>query len=290
MLGVTSINRCTACERVHDRWGRALGLRLDHLAPAEVSAYTYGQALALDGPASAEPPAGLSARHRREIEAAAILMQLANLAGNRFLGRSAPRSRLQIGDARTARLLDAGMLVLDRAGISRARARVAGRARGDILEIGVGTGLNIAAYPADASLHGIDVSGPALTIAASRAHRLGRRVVLRSGDAAALPYADASFDAVVASFVLCSVGDVGATLREARRVLRPGGRVRLLEHARAEHPALAGIQRRLAPAWSRASGGCRLDHDVVAAVSGAGLRIVEERRRAAGVLVEIVAA
>jgi AhpD family alkylhydroperoxidase len=290
MLGVTSINRCAACERVHGRWGRAAGLRLDRLAPAEASAYTYGQALAVAGPAGAEPPADLSARHRREIEAAAILMQLANLAGNRFLERAAPRSRLQVGDARTARLLDAGMRVLDRAGIGRARARVAGRARGDILEIGVGTGLNLAAYPADASLHGIDVSESALAIAASRASRLGRRVALITGDSAALPYPDASFDAVVATFVLCSVGDVGATLREARRVLRPGGHVRLLEHARGEHPALAGIQHWLAPAWARASGGCRLDHDVVAAVSNAGLHIVEERRRGAGVLVEIVAA
>jgi SAM-dependent methyltransferase len=290
MLGVTSINRCTACELVHARWSRAVGLRRDRMSPAEASAHAYGQAIALAGPAQAEPPAGLGARHRRELEAAAILMQLANLAGNRFIPASTRHPRLQVGDMRTARLLDAGMRVLDRAGIGRARARVAGRARGDILEIGVGTGLNLAAYPANASLHGIDVSGSALAIAASRASRLGRRVALITGDAAALPYPDASFDAVVATFVLCSVGDVGATLREARRVLRPGGHVRFLEHARAEHPALAGIQHRLAPAWSRASGGCRLDHDVVAAVSNAGLHIVEERRRGAGVLVEIVAA
>ena len=164
MLGVTSVNRCAACETVHERWGGIVGLRLDRLAPAEGAAFTYGQAMAVVGPASATPPAGLSGRHRRELEAAAVLMQLANLAGNRFLAVST-RPRLQVGDARTARLFDLGMRALDRAGIAPARARVAGRARGDVLEIGVGTGLNLAAYPADASLHGIDLSAPAIAIA-----------------------------------------------------------------------------------------------------------------------------
>jgi len=85
-------------------------------------------------------------------------------------------------------------------------------------------------------------------------------------------------------------GRVPPRVREARRVLRPGGAVRLLEHARSHHARLAVAQRRLAPAWARASGGCRLDHDVHRAVRDAGLRVVEERRRAGGVLVEIVAA
>ena len=119
---------------------------------------------------------------------------------------------------------------------------------------------------------------------------MDRRVALTVADAAALPFPDASFDTIVATFVLCSVGDVGGTLREACRVLRPGGTIRLLEHAEADHPAIADIQRRSAPAWARASGGCRLDHDVAASVRGAGLTIVAERRRLGGILVEIVAA
>jgi ubiquinone/menaquinone biosynthesis C-methylase UbiE len=182
------------------------------------------------------------------------------------------------------------MRTLDRAGIAGARGRIAGGARGDVLEIGIGSGLNFHIYPADATVHGIDASAAILALAADRARRLGRSPVLGAADAASLPYPDASFDTVVATFVLCSVDDVDGTLREARRVLRPGGTVRLLEHARSHHPRLAGAQRRLAPAWARASGGCRLDHDVRAAVRDAGLRVVEERRRAGGVLVEIVAA
>jgi len=292
MLGVTSVNRCEACEAIHERWGRYAGLRLDDLSPAEAAAFAYGQQVAVAGPRDARPPAGLSRRHRRELAAAAILMELANLAGNRFLygDREGGRRPLQVGDERTARLLDLGMRAADRAGLGRARSRVAGRARGDVLELGVGTGSNLRAYPANATVHGIDVSAPALSIAADRARGLRRRVVLTVADAAALPFPDASFDTIVATFVLCSVGDVGGTLHEAGRVLRPGGTIRLLEHAEADHPVIAGLQRRSAPAWARVSGGCRLDHDVASAVRDAGLTIVTERRRVGGVLVEIVAA
>jgi SAM-dependent methyltransferase len=149
--------------------------------------------------------------------------------------------------------------------------------------------LNLGAYPANVSLHGIDLSDPALSIAAVRADRLGRQVVLTSGDAAILPYPDRSFDTIVATFVLCSVANVDATLRDAARVLRPGGTLRLLEHAQARHPLIAGLQRRSAPTWARASGGCRLDHDVSGAVRQAGLRVIDERNHAGGILVEIVA-
>jgi AhpD family alkylhydroperoxidase len=290
MLGVTSVNRCEACEAVHARWSRHAGLDLDDLSPDEASAYAYGQEVAVAGPRAARPPVGMSPRHRRELAASAILMELANLAGNRFLAGGGRRRSLQVGDARTARLLDLGMRAADRAGLHRARSRIAGRARGDVLELGVGTGSNLGAYPADITIHGIDVSAPALSIAAVRARGLERRVLLTVADATALPFSDASFDTVVATFVLCSVGDVDGTLREARRVLRPGGTIRLLEHAEADHPVIAGFQRRSAPAWARMSGGCRLDHDVGSAVRKAGLTVVAERRRVAGILVEIVAA
>ncbi len=293
MLGVTSVNRCDACARVHRRWGRAVGLEVEDprgFDATEAAAYAYGQALALGGPRTAMPPPGLSPRQRRELEAAAVLMQLANLAGNRFLPRPGSMKTLQIGGARTARLYDVAMRTVDRAGLHRARERVAGRASGDVLEIGIGTGLNLAAYPMDASLDAIDPSQAALDFAALRADRLGRPVILTAGDAAELPFPDRSFDVVVGTFVLCSVGDVALTLNECRRVLRPGGRLRFLEHGRSGRRAIAGVQTRLAPAWARAAGGCRLDLDVRSAVEAAGLRIVEDRSRGSGLLVEIVAA
>jgi AhpD family alkylhydroperoxidase len=290
MLGVTSINRCAACEAVHSRLARGMGLRLDDLSPDEAAAYAFGQRLAVSGPYEAQPPARMRGRHGRELMAASILMELGNLAGNRFLAPRAAGVGRQVGDLRTARMLDAGMRAADRLGLRRARFRVVAGARGDTLELGIGTGSNLAIYPAGAVLHGIDVSAPALSLAARRAGRVAREVTLVEGDATALPFDDASFDTVVATFVLCSVGDVGQSLREARRVLRPGGTIRLLEHARARHPAIGALQERSAPAWARVSGGCRLDHDVLRGVRDAGLVIIEVRQRVGGLLVEIVAA
>ena len=169
MLGVTSVNRCQACESVHGRWAKGVGLHIDDLSPREAAAYAFGQRLATSGPHNAGPPADMSERHQRELLAVSILMELANLAGNRFLPSRSLRPTIQIGDARTARLLDLGMRAADRAGIGRARTRVAGRATGDVLEIGVGTGSNFRVYPEEVVVHGVDVSGPALSIAAERA-------------------------------------------------------------------------------------------------------------------------
>lgn len=307
MLGVTSVNRCAACQAVHDRWGRAVGLDAGRFTSDEAAAYAFGQELAVAGPGGARPPDDLEARHRRELEATAIAMELANLAGNRIEVRRHHRAQRrravaglgtvpaaedggprQAADERGARLLDLVMAALDRAGVARARHRVAGAARGDVLEIGIGSGRNLHVYPADATVHGIDPSAAVLALAKARGRDLGRAAALTIGNAGRLPYPDASFDTVVATFVLCSVDDVDATLREARRVLRPGGTVRLLEHARSDHPRLAHAQGRLAPAWARASGGCRLDHDVRESVRAAGFRVVSERRRAGGLLVEQV--
>ena len=153
MLGVTSINRCVACERVHQRLARATGLVIDDLgalAPDEAAAHAYGQALAVAGPRGVPAPLTLSARHRRELEASGLAMELANLAGNRFLPERAATPRPQIGGARVARAYDAAMRVADGAGLRVARRRIAGGASGDVLEIGVGTGLNLGAYPPDA--------------------------------------------------------------------------------------------------------------------------------------------
>jgi AhpD family alkylhydroperoxidase len=292
MLGVTSVTRCRACALVHERWGQAVGLAVHHppgFAPGEAAAYLHGQELAVNGPAGCGPPTELRARHRRELEAAGILMELANLAGNRFLPDPGDPPRQQIGGALTARAYDGAMRAADRAGLRRARDRIAAGAVGDVLEIGMGTGLNLAAYPPATNLHAIDPSEAALAVARRRADRLGRPVVLRVGDGAALPYPGGSFDAVVGTFVLCSVGDVEATLRESRRVLRPGGTLRFLEHARSDHPGVARLQARLAPAWAWAAGGCRVDHDVRAAVESAGLEITHERSMAGGLLREVVA-
>ena len=95
------------------------------------------------------------------------------------------------------------------------------------------------------------------------------------GTAEALPIPDASFDAVVASLVLCTVADPDQALAEVGRVLRPGGRLRFYEHVRAGDPRLARWQDRLERPWGWLVGGCHPNRDTVAAITAAGLRVVE---------------
>ncbi|HEV2013497.1 MAG TPA: class I SAM-dependent methyltransferase [Candidatus Dormibacteraeota bacterium] len=110
------------------------------------------------------------------------------------------------------------------------RQWVCSQARGEVLEMGVGTGRNLEHYPQGIRLTGIDISAPMLDIARHRASELAREVDFRVGDAQALEFADESFDTVVFTLSLCSIPDDRKAISEAKRVLRPGGRLLLLEH------------------------------------------------------------
>ena len=123
-----------------------------------------------------------------------------------------------------------------------------------VLEVGVGTGINMPQYPRGARVSAIDVSERMLRHARKRAERLGVAVELAQMDAQHLDFPDASFDTVVATFVFCSVPDPVAGLREARRVLRPGGRLLLLEHVRSENPVAGKLMDWLNPLVVRLSG------------------------------------
>ncbi len=114
-------------------------------------------------------------------------------------------------------------------------SRVGGRR---VLEVGVGTGKNMPYYPPGLEATAIDLSPRMLEKARARAERLGIAVELREADVQCLPFADASFDAVVATFVFCSVPDPVLGLRELRRVLAPGGQLLLLEHTISHRPVL----------------------------------------------------
>jgi ubiquinone/menaquinone biosynthesis C-methylase UbiE len=112
------------------------------------------------------------------------------------------------------------------------RRWAASQAEGDTLEIAVGTGRNLAYYPTGVRLTGVELSDKMLERARVRARRLGRQIELRQGDAQSLDFADESFDTVVDTCGLCTIPDDVAAIREARRVLRPGGKLLLLEHVR----------------------------------------------------------
>lgn len=153
--------------------------------------------------------------------------------------------------------------------------------RGTVVEIGPGTGANLRYF--DRSVRWIGVEpNPAMRARLEReANRQGRTVELHAGFGERLPLADASADAVVSTLVLCSVRDLPGTLREVRRVLRPGGAFVFLEHVAAPRgTALRLAQGAVAPLWARVNDGCRLDREVEAALGTAGftLRRVEPFR------------
>jgi ubiquinone/menaquinone biosynthesis C-methylase UbiE len=119
------------------------------------------------------------------------------------------------------------------------------QANGDVLEVAVGTGLNFDAYPPDVQLTGIDLSEEMLEIARTRAREIGRRVVLEQGDAHAMPFDKAAFDTVVCTFGLCAIPDIDAALDEMTRVLRPGGKLILVDHVASSSRVARWVQRAL---------------------------------------------
>lgn len=131
------------------------------------------------------------------------------------------------------------------------RAWACQQATGDVLELAIGTGRNLDAYPSGVQLTGIELSPEMLAIARMRAARVGRNLELRVGDAQALDFPDCSFDTVVATLALCTIPDPRRAVGEAFRVLRPGGRFVLLEHVRSPIPVVRGVQRLLDPLFVR---------------------------------------
>lgn len=144
---------------------------------------------------------------------------------------------------RVAPTYDRWIAIMERLLLGHGRAWMASRARGDVLEIAVGTGRNLALYPRDVHVTGIDLSPRMLGHARRRAAQLGRHVELRLGDAQRLDLPPDRFDTVVFSLALCSIADDRRAIHEAMRVLRPGGRILLLEHVRSPFLPVRAVQR-----------------------------------------------
>jgi ubiquinone/menaquinone biosynthesis C-methylase UbiE len=156
-----------------------------------------------------------------------------------------------------------------------ARRLVVPEARGDVLEIGVGTGLNFGLYGKTGSLAGIDPDPFMLERARKRATELALPIELHQTGAEALPFDRARFDTVVMTFSLCTIPDVPSSLAEIRRVLKPSGRLLFVEHTRSIQPALGRVQDALTPLWKRLGGGCHLNRPAMDLIEHAGLRVTE---------------
>lgn len=159
---------------------------------------------------------------------------------------------------------------------------------GEVLEVAVGTGLNLPFYPEGSPLTGLDLSEPMLDVARSRAERLGRTVTLRQGSAHALPFPDASFDTVVCTFGLCAIPDLGAAVGEMVRVLRPGGRLVLADHVASSSRIARGVQRLLELATVPLAGEHFLRRPL-RQVEGHGLRIEQRQRFKLGLVERLTA-
>jgi ubiquinone/menaquinone biosynthesis C-methylase UbiE len=195
-------------------------------------------------------------------------------------------SRISTPPGGHAAVYDAVMWPFERAAVGAWRRRLAAEARGRVLEIGTGTGAQFRWYAPGVSVTAVEPDALMLERARRRAPGAAASVAVVEGRAEELPFAEASFDAAVSAFALCTVTDPAAALAELRRVLVPGGRLLLLEHVHLPWEPGRTLQSRAAPAWAAVAGGCRLDRDTVGLAVAAGFTVVRHRSHVAGWIVE----
>jgi len=162
----------------------------------------------------------------------------------------------------------------EEAGLADMRADVLAKAQGATLELGAGTGANLKHYP-DAVTE-LVLTEPSEHMAKrlrAKVAASGRTAEVVVAPAEHLPFEDARFDTVAGTLVLCTADDPAAALREATRVLRPGGQLLFLEHVRADDPGLARWQDRLEGVWGYVAAGCHPNRDTLAAIEAAGLTV-----------------
>jgi SAM-dependent methyltransferase len=182
------------------------------------------------------------------------------------------------GSAFSARLYDPVLWIGERTGLARSREILLSDARGEVIEIGAGTGLNLERYPSE----GIDrlvLVEPEVHKARTlgdRAGQSGLEVEVVRATAEALPFPDDSFDTAVVTLCLCTVPDPDAALVELARVLRPGGELLFMEHVRSERPWLGRLQDRLRRPWAALADGCQCNRRTVRAIEDAGYEVEVE--------------
>ena len=158
----------------------------------------------------------------------------------------------------------------------RIRGRVCAELKGEVLEIGFGTGHNLPYLPADVTrLLAVEPSGHSVELARERIATTPIDVEVVGLDGQRLPVDDESVDAVLCTWSLCTIPDGVAAVREARRVLRPGGRFHFIEHGAAPDTKVRRWQDRLNPIQNRIGGGCNLNRDIAGIIEAGGLSVTK---------------
>ena len=177
-----------------------------------------------------------------------------------------------------ARLYDPLLAMGERAGMRKQRAALLAGARGRVLEIGAGTGLNLSHYPGTVEeLVLTEPAGPMARRLERRVRALDRSVQVVAAAAEDLPFADDSFDTAVSTLVLCTVQDPERSVAELIRVLRPGGTLLAIEHGPSSSPRWAAVQRMLEPPWKAFACGCHVTRRITEELGAAGFRIKDLR-------------
>jgi ubiquinone/menaquinone biosynthesis C-methylase UbiE len=161
--------------------------------------------------------------------------------------------------------------------VMKTRAQVVPLAEGRVLEIGIGTGLNLSFYDRDkvSTIIGVDPAAQMQTLARQRAANIGIPVEMVALELGQIQAADASFDSIVCTFTLCTIPDPLPALKEMRRVLKPGGKLLFSEHGRAPDAKVRVWQDRITPLWKPLAGGCHLNRDIPALLAAGGFLIKE---------------
>ena len=156
------------------------------------------------------------------------------------------------------------------------RARYVPRAAGEVLEIGIGSGLNLQHYSSSVTgITGLDPAAELTAVAEQRARRIEAPVSLVRISGEEIPAESNRFDSVVCTWTLCSIPNVYAALREMHRVLKPGGELLFIEHGQAPDARVQRWQRRLEPLWKGIGGGCHLTRRADELIQDAGVRLAE---------------
>lgn len=176
---------------------------------------------------------------------------------------------------------DRGFKATEEAGLREMRRELLAQARGRVLELGAGTGLNLDLYPEGLEHLTLTEPDPHMTkqLRAKLASSERKAELVETG-AERLPFPDDSFDTAVVTLVLCTVPDPASSLAEIKRVLKPGGQLLYLEHVRSRHPDLAKWQDRLESPWRFLADGCHCNRDTVSAISAAGFELGDVERGA----------